>query len=123
MGGVQAAGLLKKCNCDVVIHINAEIDETVPAYGRIRGFLDICREYELPYEMMLGSIGNSFEENQEKLLQIVDTLEEKYPQRKKGIFISNDTHANILLNILVRRYGKLPETYKTLCSLAKAPVI
>ena len=42
----------------------------------------------------------------------MDTLEEKYPQRKKGIFISNDTHANILLNILVRRYGKLPETYK-----------
>lgn len=112
MGGVQAAGLLKKCNCDVLIHINARIDESVPAYGRIKGFLDICREYELPYEMMLDSIGNSFEENQEKLLQIVDALEEKYPQRKKGIFISNDTHANILLNILVRRYGKLPETYK-----------
>ena len=30
---------------------------------------------------------------------------------KKGIFISNDTHANVLLNILFRKYGTLPDDY------------
>ena len=30
---------------------------------------------------------------------------------KKGIFVSNDTHTNILLNLLVRNYGTLPQDY------------
>ena len=48
MGGVQATSLLQKSDCDLVIHINADVPETTPAHGRIRGFLDICREFELP---------------------------------------------------------------------------
>ena len=31
--------------------------------------------------------------------------------KKKGIFVTNDTHANTLLNLLIRRYGKLPPDY------------
>ena len=30
---------------------------------------------------------------------------------RKGIFVSNDTHANILLNLIVRKYGRLPDDY------------
>ena len=30
---------------------------------------------------------------------------------KKGLFVSNDTHANVLVNLLVRRYGKLPDDF------------
>lgn len=31
---------------------------------------------------------------------------------KKGIFMANDTHANILLNLLIREYGCLPDEYR-----------
>ena len=31
---------------------------------------------------------------------------------KKGIFVSNDTHANILLNILIKNKKKIPDEYE-----------
>jgi len=31
---------------------------------------------------------------------------------KVGIFMPNDTHANILLNIIFKKYGCLPDRYK-----------
>lgn len=112
MGGIQATGLLLKSNCDILIHVNADIPESVPAYGRIRGFLDICREQNIPHELILTELGDTYEENHKKLLELADSLEKKYPNKKKGIFMPNDTHANVLLNILIRRFGKLPDTYR-----------
>lgn len=112
MGGVQATSLLKKCGCDIFIHINADIEKTTPAYGRIQGFIDICEEHRLPHELIFTDLANSFEESRRKLLQIVDTLEKKYPHQTKGIFMPNDTHANVLLNILIRKYGELPGSYR-----------
>lgn len=112
MGGVQAAGLLSKSGCDILIHVNADIPDSVPASGRIHGFVDICREYHMPYELILTHLGNSFEENRERISCLIDQMEAKYPQKKKGIFMPNDTHANVLLNLLFQRYGKLPDTYQ-----------
>ena len=112
MGGVQAAGLLSKSGCDILIHVNADIPDSVPASGRIHGFVDICREYHMPYELILTHLGNSFEENRERISCLIDQMEAKYPQKKKGIFMHNDTHANVLLNLLFQRYGKLPDTYQ-----------
>lgn len=112
MGGVQAAGLLKKCGCDIFVHINADLPDTVPAYGRVKGFVETCRGYQLSYELFFREFGNSYEDNREKMLQVVDALESRYPEQKKGVFLSNDTYANVFLNILIRRYGKLPDTYK-----------
>ena len=114
MGGVQAAGLLSKSGCDILIHVNADIPDSVPASGRIHGFVDICREYHMPYELILTHLGNSFEENRERISHLIDQMEAKYPQKKKGIFMPNDTHANVLLNLLFQRYGKLPDTYQIL---------
>ena len=31
---------------------------------------------------------------------------------KKGLFMANDTHANVLLNIIVREYGTLPDEFR-----------
>ena len=58
--------------------------------------MDVCEEYEVPYELILTHLGNTFEENRNKIEEIVALLEEKYPDRKKGIFMP----------------GKLPETYQ-----------
>lgn len=112
MGGVQAAGLLSKSGCDILIHVNADLPDTSPASGRIRGFVDTCREFHLRYELILTDLGNTFEENKARISQLVQQLEEKYPEKKKGIFMPNDTHANVLLNILFQKYGRLPDTYQ-----------
>ena len=111
MGGIQAVSLLAKHGCDVLIHINTPTPESVPAYGRIRGFEDFCRDHQLPHEIFLRNLGQHYEEDQRTLQEILSILEEKYQGKKKGIFVTNDTHANTLLNLLIRRYGKLPPDY------------
>lgn len=112
MGGMQAAGLLVKSGCDVLIHINSDVSEEVPSYGRIKGFCDICKERNIPYELILTDMGSSYEEASVNIRAQLDTIEEKYSGKCKGIFMSNDTHANILLNILIRKYGRLPDDFK-----------
>ena len=57
MGGVQAAGLLGKSDCDILIHVNADLSDELPASGRIHGFVDTCREFHLPYELILTHLG------------------------------------------------------------------
>ena len=111
LGGVQAASLLQKSGCDILIHVNAHMPETTPASGRIRGFVDICREQDLAYELILTDLGNTFKENHERISALLSQLEEKYNKKKKGIFMPNDTHANVLLNILIRKYGRFPEDF------------
>lgn len=112
MGGVQAAGLLRKSGCDILIHVNAKMLDSVPASGRVHGFEDTCRDYHVPYELILTHMGNTFDENKAKVLELIDYMEEKYPAQKKGVFMPNDTHANVLLNALMQKYGKLPDTYQ-----------
>lgn len=112
MGSVQATSLLIKNNCDVLIHINVDTAKSIPAYGRIQGFLDICNSYDIKHECILSELGNCYDDNYNHLTEILNTIEDKYPHMKKGIFLSNDTHANIFLNLLIRKYGKLPEDYR-----------
>ena len=112
MGGVQAASLLKKSGCDILIHMNAKLPDEVPASGRTRGFEDVCRENALTYEIIYADMGNTFEENKSGIVKLVRDLEERYPDQKKGIFMPNDTHANVFLNVLLRKYGELPDTWQ-----------
>lgn len=112
MGGLQATSLLYKNQCDIYIHINTDVPPETPAYGRIRGFQDICRDQQLPHELILSDLGNSYPEASNRILPIFESIEKKYANQKKGIFMSNDTHANILLNLLIRKYGTFPEDYR-----------
>ncbi len=112
MGGVQAASLLYKNNCDVFIHINVDVSKQVPAYGRIQGFVDTCTENHLPFELLLKDLGNTYAENKKVIQELALYLDEKYTGRKKGIFLANDTYANIFLNYLIRLHGTLPDDYR-----------
>lgn len=112
MGAVQATSLLIKNNCDVLIHVNSEVPQDVPSYGRIKGFLDICREKNVKHELILTDLGNTYKENYDCIFSIVEEIKRKYPNMKKGLFMSNDTHANVLLNIIVREYGTLPDEFR-----------
>ncbi len=89
MGAVQATSLLSKNNCDVLVHVNSVFPKDIPAYGRIQGFEDICKENNIRYELILKDLGHS-------------------PQE----FMSTDTHANSMLNIIFREYGTLSDEYR-----------
>ncbi|MDE6936661.1 MAG: LacI family transcriptional regulator, partial [Lachnospiraceae bacterium] len=114
MGGAQAAGLLAVHSCDILIHINyinSPSDPEVPAYGRVEGFLDFCKENQLQNELILKEMGNTYESIERYLTEILQDISQRYPNQKKGLFISNDTQANVLVNLLVRNYGKFPEDF------------
>ncbi|MCI8946358.1 MAG: LacI family transcriptional regulator [Lachnospiraceae bacterium] len=111
MGAVQATSLLAKHDCDVFIHTNSPIPPNLPAYGRIRGFLDTCKEKNLKHRIIFKPFEHTYEQTQNYLQEILNELERDFAGMKKGIFVSNDTHANILLNLLVRNYGTLPQDY------------
>lgn len=112
MGAVQATSLLCKNNCDILFHINQQVSPATPGYQRIQGFLDTCREHNWPHQLILTGFGKTYEENEKRIGEILQKLEEEYPGKKKGLFISNDTHANIFLNLIIRKYGRFPEEYR-----------
>lgn len=112
MGAVQATSLLFKNNCDVLVHINSRFQKDVPAYGRIQGFQDTCRENRIPHELIIRDLGHSHQEIHACMLEIYEYLKKTYPNQKKGLFMANDTHANHMLHIIFREYGMLPDEYR-----------
>ncbi|MCI8509617.1 MAG: LacI family transcriptional regulator [Lachnospiraceae bacterium] len=112
MGAVQATSLLVKNDCDVLLHINSDVPKDVPSYGRIQGFQDICREYQIKHEMIIRDLGHTHQEIRKCMTEIYEYIQKKYPNQKKGLFMSNDTYANSMLNIIFREYGTLPDEYR-----------
>ena len=112
MGGVQATSLLAKSGAEILFHINADISPEIPSYGRIKGFLDTCAAQNLRHELILTDTGHTYEESIEIFYRLLDEIDQKYKNTIKGLFLPNDTFANIILNRLFQRYGRLPEDYK-----------
>ena len=84
LGGVQATSLLIRNNCDVILHINSIFSDTLPTYGRIQGFEDICNEHHITHELIQRNMGNTYQETLAQLKNIFNEIEEKYPAQKKG---------------------------------------
>ena len=82
--GALAAGLLDECGCEVLIHVNSDVPESVPAHGRISGFMDACRERGVACELMLRDFGHGYEEADRTMHQVFEELEERFPGRRKG---------------------------------------
>lgn len=112
MGGVQATSLLVKNDCEVLLHVNTFLTKSVPAYGRIRGFLDVCEEQDIPYELLLRKFRDSFEQNNKVMHEVYEYIQTEYPGKRKGLFMSNDTHANLMLNIIMRDYHHFPDEFR-----------
>ncbi len=110
MGGVQATSLLVKKNCDVLIHVNSPTSPNFPTYGRIRGFLDICKEAGIRHKIICKNFRDTFEAIKKDLTEVLEEIE-GIEGKRKGIFISNDTHANIFLNLCIQKYGAFPDEY------------
>lgn len=112
MGAVQATSLLIKNNCDILIHINSDVPKNIPSYGRIKGFCDICEQQGVNHKLILTDLGNSYNETKEHIKEVFLSIQKEYPNKRKGIFMANDTHANIFLNLLIREYGHFPDEYR-----------
>lgn len=112
MGAVQATSLLYKNNCDILLHINSNTRKDMPAYGRIQGFLDVCKERHINHELIIKDFGYSYSEIHKCMLETYEYIKKKYPHQKKGLFIANDSYANTMLNIIFREYGTLPEEFR-----------
>ncbi len=111
-GGQSAAKLLAESGSEILIHINSTVPPETPAYGRISGFCSYCEENGFEKEIIRVDWSNSFTENKQKLENILIELEQKYAYKRKGIFISNDTNAACLLNIIFKKHGRLPDDYR-----------
>lgn len=111
-GGARlAAQKLLDCGCDVLFHINSDVDPKIPAAGRIRGFRDVCEAQGVEHEVILQDWGSNFQEYFEHLSPVFDDIDERFAGKKKGVFLSNDTLASAFLHLIFRRYGKLPDDY------------
>ena len=88
------------------------VSKDIPAYGRIQGFQDICEQHNLKHELIIQELEHSQEEIDKCMLKVYEYIKKKYPNQKKGLFLSNDTYANSILNIIFREYGTLPDEYR-----------
>ena len=112
MGALQATSLLIRDKCDILIHINADVPKEIPAYNRICAFEDTCKEHGVPYELHLDVSGDSYQDLYAQMRNIFTNIDERHPNKKKGIFLANDTYANMFLNLIFQKYGCLPDTYE-----------
>ena len=111
-GARMAVDLLRRNNCEIYFHVNSPVPPSVPAYGRIQGFTDTCSAYNLQNELILRSFTDNYEEAYACLLDIYQSIKNKYPGKRKGFFFCNDTYAHIFLNILVKHGECIPDEYQ-----------
>ena len=93
------------------MHISAPTTRTTPAYKRVEAFDDYCEKHQLLHHTFMEEMGTSHEEVKSHLTHILEQIELNYSGIRKGIFISGDTFANVFLNLLIRKYGYLPNDY------------
>ncbi len=119
MGGIQATSLLYKCGCDIVFFIDSEpVGATKSAfysennrsytYGRLNGFRYVCKEKDLPNEVIIRNLGDTYDKYYKSISAVIDEIVVKNPGKKKGIFCANDTFASIALIHILRTYGNFP---------------
>ena len=97
---------------NLLININSEDNKNIPGYKRTQAFIDTCENNNIKYKCYSDKLGFTFEDSYKNIYKLYEDIEKNYPNIKKGIFLSNDTHANILLNILIRNKKNIPDEYE-----------
>lgn len=112
-GGALAARRLIEDGCDELIQINAYFPQSSPAYGRILGFEEACKEQGRQPVLIQAEFSDTYESIRRKLAQLFDQIESEYPKdHVKGVFLANDTYASIFINLIMHKYKVFPDTYK-----------
>ena len=112
-GGASAARLLCDSGCGILLHINKKgNDSRIPAYGRVEGFCNICKEQNIPHEVLTYETETDYPDLEKKISAILKHIIASWPDQRKGLFCSNDSIANIVLNELFRQNGRLPDDFR-----------
>ena len=56
----------------ILIHINSHVKQEIPAYNRIKGFTDICKEHNMKYRLFLEDLGNTYDETKYPIIAKID---------------------------------------------------
>ena len=107
-----ATNTLIENNCEVLVHINSPLDEYVPSFGRIKAFKDNCKDKNIDSMVFLEKFTSDFVDTNNKLINIFNEIEKKHPDKKIGVFLSNDTLANYFIKILVKNNISIPNRYQ-----------
>lgn len=111
-GAYEAAQILAEDGCQALFHINSFPDEREPDYKRITGFCDCAQKSGIPYIVLREDFGFEYEGTHGKLQKMFEKIDKGYSDVRKGVFISNDTHANIFMNIVLRSGKRIPDDYE-----------
>lgn len=113
MGGVQAAKLLHDNDCDEFIILNSPTATDVPAFGRVRGFVETVQSFGKPHTFLEYKMDFEYETMVHSIEKIMkEKIINSFPGKRKGIFCLSDSSAIVVLNYLFRTYGCLPEDYR-----------
>ncbi len=113
MGGVQAAKLLYENDCDEYIILNSPTATDVPAFGRVRGFVETVQGFKKPQTFLEYEMDSEYETMVDSIEKIMkNKIINSFPGKRKGIFCLSDSSAIVVLNYLFRTYGCLPEDYR-----------
>lgn len=109
-GGKLAANLLISNGCEIFIHINNDFREDWPSFKRILGFEYMVRN--LHYERF---IVNDFTDPYtskatESMQKLIRQIISKYPDKKIGVFCSNDDIANLFERQCIKSGIDIPNT-------------
>ena len=61
---------------------------------------------------MLQDLDYTYETTWVAIRQVFQEIDSTYSGKKKGVFLSNDTYANIFLNLIFQKYNCLPDEYQ-----------
>ena len=111
-GGKLAAELLIQNECDIFIHINNDYQESWPSFKRILGF-----EFGIKDRCYERIIENSFtdpytSEAEITMHKVVRNLQAKYPNKKIGVFCSNDDIAGLFERECIKQNFDVPNRVK-----------
>ena len=112
-GGYEAAQLLDSRGCDVLLHVTSKETPNIhiPSHRRITGFLKYCSEHGSAHREYFMNFPHNYDGIEKHIKSVLAGIARDFPTQKKGIFLSSDNYAAVLVNQLVRQYGRLPDDY------------
>ena len=65
----------------------------------------------MEHRVIYKDFQSNYNQIQQQLSDALQEMEDSYAGMKKGVFLSSDTNANAFLNLLIRKYGALPDDF------------
>ena len=96
-----------------IIILNSPTATDVPAFGRVRGFVETVQSFGKPHTFLEYKMDFEYETMVHSIEKIMkEKIINSFPGKRKGIFCLSDSSAIVVLNYLFRTYGCLPEDYR-----------